>query len=76
MSYKGRPTLTTGLRILVLLAACSLPLQAAAPKGWFVAGSKPTEYESGIDTVATYNGHPSAYLKAKVSSVEGFGTLM
>jgi hypothetical protein len=76
MSYKGRPTLTTGLRILVLLAACSLALQAAAPKGWFVAGSKPTEYESGIDTVAAYNGHPSAYLKAKVSSVEGFGTLM
>ena len=76
LSYKGRPTLTTGLRILVLLAACSLALQAAAPKGWFVAGSKPTEYESGIDTVAAYNGHPSAYLKAKVSSVEGFGTLM
>jgi hypothetical protein len=76
MSYKGRPTLTMGLRIVVLLAACSLALQAAAPKGWFIAGSKPTEYESGIDTVAAYNGHPSAYLKAKVSSVEGFGTLM
>jgi hypothetical protein len=76
MSYKGRPTLTMGLRLVVLLAACSLALQAAAPKGWFVAGSKPTEYESGIDTVAAYNGHPSAYLKAKVSSVEGFGTLM
>jgi hypothetical protein len=76
MSYKGRPTLTMGLRIVVLLAACSLALEAAAPKGWFVAGSKPTEYESGIDTVAAHNGHPSAYLKAKVSSVEGFGTLM
>jgi hypothetical protein len=76
MSYKGRSTLTTGLGILVLLAACSLALPAAAPKGWFVAGSKPTEYESGIDTVAAYNGHPSAYLRAKVSSVEGFGTLM
>ena len=35
-----------GLRIVVLLAVCSLALQAAAPKGWFVAGSKPTEYES------------------------------
>jgi hypothetical protein len=76
MPYKGRSTLTTGLGILVLLAACSLALQAAAPKGWFVAGSKPAEYESGIDTVAAYNGHPSAYLRAKVSSVEGFGTLM
>src|SRR4029077_16241562 len=76
MSYKGRSTLTTGLGILVLLAACSLALQAAAPKGWFVAGSKPTEYEFGIDRVAAYNGHPSAYLRAKVSSVDGFGTLM
>jgi hypothetical protein len=75
MSHKGRPALT-GLRILALLAACSLALQAAAPKGWFVAGSKPTEYDSGIDTLATFNGHPSAYLKAKVPSVEGFGTLM
>jgi hypothetical protein len=76
MPYKGRSTLTAGLGILVLLAACSLALQAAAPKGWFVAGSKPAEYESGIDTVAAYDGHPSAYLRAKVSSVEGFGTLM
>jgi len=75
MSHKGRPALT-GLRILALLAACSVALQAAPPKGWFVAGSKSTEYESGIDTLATFNGHPSAYLKAKVPSVEGFGTLM
>lgn len=75
MSHKGRPALT-GVRILALLAASSLALQAAAPRGWYIAGSKPTEYESGIDTLATFNGHPSAYLKAKVPNVEGFGTLM
>ena len=75
MSHKGRPALT-GVRILALLAASSLALQAAAPRGWSIAGSKPTEYESGIDTLATFNGHPSAYLKAKVPNVEGFGTLM
>ncbi len=76
MSSKGCKTLIIGLRSLALLAACSLALQAAAPKGWFVAGSKPTEYESGVDTQTAYSGHPSAYLKAKVPSVDGFGTLM
>ncbi len=76
MPYKQRPTLTIGLSILALVAACSLALQAAAPRGWVVAGSKPTQYESGIDTLVGCNGHPSAYLKAKEPSVEGFGTLM
>jgi hypothetical protein len=56
--------------------ACSLPLSAAVPQGWYVAGSKPTEYEAGSDAQATYNGHASAYLKAKAPGVEGFGTLM
>ena len=41
-----------------------------------VAGSRPTEYESGLDSQAVYNGHPSAYLKSKQPVVEGFGTLM
>jgi hypothetical protein len=70
------PALSGGLRNVVLLAVCSIALQAAAPKGWFVAGSRPTEYEAGIDELAKYNGHPSAYLKAKNPVVQGFGTLM
>jgi hypothetical protein len=71
-----RLTGIVGLRSLVILAACSIALHAAAPKGWFVAGSKPAEYESGIDQLATYNGHPSVYLRATKPIVEGFGTLM
>ena len=73
---KGRPGFAIGLKSLALLAACSLALQAATPNGWFVAGNKPTEYQSGIDPLAAYNGHPSAYLRANMPSVEGFGTLM
>jgi hypothetical protein len=61
---------------LVLLLTCSLALQAAVPEGWILAGSKPTSYEVGIDAQAAYNGHPSAYLKAKEPVSEGFGTLM
>jgi hypothetical protein len=76
MYSQARRILVHGLRGLSLLAACSLALQAAAPRGWFIAGDKPTAYESGIDTQAAHNGHPSAYLKAKLATIEGFGTLM
>ena len=70
------PMLLHGFSSLFLVGACSLVLQPAPPRGWYVAGDSPTAYESGIDTQATYNGHPSAYLKAKMPGVEGFGTLM
>ena len=61
---------------LVLLLACSVALQAAAPAGWHIAGSKPASYEAGTDTQAAYNGHPSAYLKSNEPVSDGFGTLM
>jgi len=64
------------VKTIAFVMACSLVLQAEAPKGWFIAGSKPAEYESGVDAAASYNGHASAFLKAKKPSVEGFGTLM
>lgn len=64
------------VKTIAFVMACSLMLQAEAPKGWFIAGSKPAEYESGVDTAASYNGHASAFLKAKTPSVDGFGTLM
>ena len=49
--------------------ASVLLLQAAAPKGWILAGSKPKEYDTGVDS----DSH--AYLKA-TKPVDGFGTLM
>lgn len=61
---------------LVLLIAYALALRADAPAGWFLAGSKPASYETGIDAEAAYNGHPSAYLKSKLLVTDGFGTLM
>jgi hypothetical protein len=71
-----RTILAQGFRSIALLAACSVALEAGVPTGWFVAGSKPAEYESGIDSSAAYKGHSSAFLKAKKPVVEGFGTLM
>jgi hypothetical protein len=61
--------------IAVLLTAYLL--QAEVPKGWFLAGSKPAEYESSVDNVNTFSGQPSAYLRSKQPQMgEGFGTLM
>jgi hypothetical protein len=62
---------------LAALVAGSLALYAQVPKGWFMAGSKPSEYESSVDNGNAYGGQPSAYLRSKKAEVkEGFGTLM
>jgi hypothetical protein len=81
----GIATVTTsagGLCILMLLVSIHLPAQTqstknpAVPEGWLLAGSNPRNYETGLDPQASYHGFPSAYLKAKPSAMEGFGTLM
>jgi hypothetical protein len=65
-----------GLKNIAALTVCSLILQAAVPPGWYLAGSRPADYECDVDVQALYNGLPSAYLKAKKPVVDGFGTLM
>jgi hypothetical protein len=60
----------------VALATCVLAADANVVRGWFVAGSKPDEFEVGIDAEHMHEGQPSAFLKSKQSSVDGFGTLM
>jgi len=57
---------------IILLAKGNTPL----PKGWFAAGSKPAEYEMGIDKTVFQNGNSSAYLKSKDPTGNDFGTLM
>jgi beta-lactamase regulating signal transducer with metallopeptidase domain len=70
------------LSLLLPLAALRLPAQgaseegSAAPHGWFLAGTKPANYTAGVDRDAVFQGRPSAFLKAKPSAIEGFGTLM
>ena len=56
--------------------ACVLLVGATVPRGWFLAGTKPAEYEAGVDADQLYQGHASAFLKSKTQSVDGFGTLM
>ena len=41
-----------------------------------MAGSKPENYQTGIDEAVTLGGRPSAYLASAVPETGGFGTLM
>ncbi|MGD0098533.1 MAG: M56 family metallopeptidase [Terracidiphilus sp.] len=47
-----------------------------APAGWFLAGTKPANYVTGVDKTTIQNGQPSAYLKSVAPLTDGFGTLM
>lgn len=66
-------TLPIGLAILAL---CVSSLDAGPPNGWFMAGSKPSDYDTGNDPEATYMGHPSVRMKSLKPAIEGFGTMM
>jgi len=62
-----------GLR---LVSAQTAPQASHAPSGWFLTGSKPANYDTGVDKETINNGDPSAFLRSTTSSTEGFGTLM
>jgi len=65
------------LKILGALVLVTAALEAAVPSGWFLAGSKPQEYDCNIDSANPYNGLPSVYLRSKEGvTTTGFGTMM
>jgi hypothetical protein len=45
------------------------------PKGWFLAGSAPLDYEIGIDDQVFYSGKSSGYIKSR-GVPRDFGTMM
>lgn len=59
--------------VVIIIVAQNNP---KVPIGWMVAGSKPAEYEMGIDKSVFQNGSSSAYLKSKEPKDNEFGTLM
>jgi hypothetical protein len=61
---------------IVVSAGLALAAQADTPRGWMLAGSKPAEYEAGVDRETLHDGQPSAFLQDKNGNSEGFGTLM
>jgi hypothetical protein len=64
------------VKVAVLVLAGTTLASATAPPGWFIRGSKPAEYDSGIDASMIRQGHGTAFLEAKSTAIEGFGTLM
>jgi hypothetical protein len=64
------------LGVAMVLGTSAAVVHANVPKGWFLAGSRPEEFESGVDPEQMYQAHASAFLKSKQTSVDGFGTLM
>jgi hypothetical protein len=63
------------LKVAVAVTFSALALSAAVPRGWYLSGSNPGDYESGIDQ-AQFEGHRVVYLKATATATKGFGTLM
>jgi len=66
--------------LLLFVVATGLGAQgvsptAKAPNGWFLAGSNPSNYRTGVDGAAMRAGLPSAYLRS-IANGNGFGTLM
>jgi hypothetical protein len=74
------------LAIVVCIASTNVSLRLArgqslaqvshTPAGWLLAGSKPANYDTGVDGAAMNNGQPSAFLRSAVANTGGFGTLM
>lgn len=46
------------------------------PSKWFLAGSDPTSYRTGVDKQVVYDGKVSAYLESAMPRPRGFGTMM
>jgi beta-lactamase regulating signal transducer with metallopeptidase domain len=67
--------LCASLGLSPVLAQATSPSNHA-PSGWFLAGSKPANYRTGVDKQTVHDGLPSAYLASGVQDSGGFGTLM
>ena len=64
-------------RLLILAAAAAIlaggPAAAQAPKGWGLAGSRPGDYQTGLEDRGPGK---VAFIRSKAPTAEGFGTLM
>src|ERR1700742_5318355 len=64
-----KPTAHIAAFMLTLLASLPVPFAAlagpGAPDGWYIAGSRPGDYEFGTEHIESSDGKQSAYIKAK-----------
>lgn len=76
MAAHAKWSLCIAVAMIGGLAALTIGVWADAPRGWFLAGSKPAEYWVEIDLGAAREGHVSVCLQDRNGNTEGFGTLM
>jgi hypothetical protein len=77
MSFKQISIRLSLLTLCVLTFGVRASLSADdAPQGWRHTGSRPQDYEMGIDTTVKHGGKASAHIKFIGSSTGGFGNLM
>ncbi|MCU0344260.1 MAG: hypothetical protein MUF28_10650 [Ignavibacterium sp.] len=65
-----------GVITIILTTFIIANIYGQIPKGWFAAGSNPSEYEMGIDNSNLENGQACAFIKSKSPKENEFGTLM
>jgi hypothetical protein len=71
-SSGNNASLCLGHRLLAQISTQT----SQAPSGWFLTGSKPKNYRTGVEKTVIHEGRPSAYLLSATSETDGFGTLM
>ncbi len=64
------------MKYFFLLLTAIAVMSYDVPKGWFKAGSKPTDYDMGTDVGAGRNKQNAATIKSTSKKINGFGTLM
>ncbi len=65
------------MKKLILITLVSVLVCAfEVPKGWIIAGSKPTSYNMGTAVGEGRDGKNCATIQSKEKIIEGFGTLM
>lgn len=61
---------------ILTIAPLSLLAGDTLPKGWFKAGSDPSDYKVGVDESVVFDGNRSAFIEADSAESEAFATLM
>ena len=62
--------------IAVIVACAATTVADPLPRSWFLAGSAPGDYNSGVDPSVAASGSRSAFLASRSPNASGFGTIM
>jgi hypothetical protein len=73
IAHRNRAVASSTLFICVVTC---LSLSAAIPRGWYLQGSNPADYDVAVDHEAEYSNNASVVLRSKQLTADGFGTLM